>query len=762
MTNAPDVLQFHSDAVPDDAFLVSLVEGAESISGLYRFELELASKKPDIDLASVLQRPAWLGMKAPVRMSGSESGWRLIKVSGMIHTVRQMEQVHDWTRYRAVLVPRLWRLTIDRMTRIFIDKTVSDIIEEILKEGGFGSKDYELKCAAGPKREFVMQYQESDLDFISRWLEHEGIFYYFEQTDEGEKIVFADSTAGYVPIQGESKVRYSPAVSRGAAVGAESESAWSREELVLSLRADQSVIPSKVVLKDYNWRRPSTDLEVDADIVGEGVGTVYYYADHYKDEGEGKQLARVRAEEHKCRQRLFSGESDKRSFRAGSTFTLFDHYRSAFNAEYLLTEIRHRASQELGLPFSGATGATYRNEFTAIPSSETFRPERKTPWPSIHGIMHARVDAAGSGQYAEIDDLGRYKVTLPFDLSGRKSGTASRYVRMAQPYAGGGMGMHFPLHKDTEVLLAFLDGDPDRPIIVGAVPNPETGSPVTGANQTQCAIQTGGGNRMVFEDGDGSQRITLTTPSAGTMFSLGAPFNPETLGAYLETAGDFISKVTKDVGMYITGCEEREIKTDAREQVHGKKVIFIGGQKFETVVGHETKTIVGKETKTNIGMKNEIRCAVGIKIAVGTDFLIGKAKEVKVVPAVKKKYGQVSEWVGERKDNVVNWTTETAGKLKQIAADTSDRFGKWKTEVAGPWVAKAAQTTVDTASAKWKVGSDWVREAGGKIKDKASEWKADVSKATVEAGSTIKLKAGGMVAKIQGGFAKIGKLKIFK
>ena len=166
---------------------------------------------------------------------------------------------------------------------------------------------------------------------------------------------------------------------------------------------------------------------------------------------------------------------------------------------------------------------SYENAFTCIKADTQWRPELLTPWPSIHGVIHATIDAAASGEYAELDDQGRYKVKLPFDLSDVKDGKASRYIRMAQPYSGPGMGMHFPLHKGTEVLLIHIDGDPDRPIIVASIPNPDTESPVAGKNQTQCAIHTGGGNKIVIEDSAGGQRIALSSPTSNTFFSIGAP-----------------------------------------------------------------------------------------------------------------------------------------------------------------------------------------------------------------------------------------------
>jgi type VI secretion system secreted protein VgrG len=145
-------------------------------------------------------------------------------------------------------------------------------------------------------------------------------------------------------------------------------------------------------------------------------------------------------------------------------------------------------------------GTHYRAAFQAIPAKTPFRPARSTPWPSIHGIVHGHIQSDGSGQVAEIDDQGRYKVRMPFDLATRPGMAASRWIRKAQPYAGAGYGMHFPLHKGTEVLIAHLDGDPDRPIIVGAVPHATTPSPVNVSNATQSVIQTATGIRVEMED----------------------------------------------------------------------------------------------------------------------------------------------------------------------------------------------------------------------------------------------------------------------
>lgn len=513
------VLKFHSDAVEPHTLLLLSAEGQEALSSPYRFELELASQRTDLDSSALLQAPAYVGIKQGTTIKGSDKrGIRTLKYHGVVSSFAQGERGQGWVIYRAVLVPKLWRLSLNVGCRIFLDQTVPEIVEEVLKGNGFTAQDYEMKANARPypKREYVVQYQESDLNFLSRLLEHEGIFYFFRQADDQEKVVFGDSTTAYESSPDENPIPYRPLEKGGV-------EEWFGQEAIRTVTFRHQLIQSRVILRDYNYRTPSVDLKVSSPVAEGGFGTLYQYADHYKNSDEGKEMAKIRAEELKCRERLFHGSSNIRSFHPGLTFPLADHYREEFNRSYLITGVRHSLQQSMPLGNLASVSASYRNEFSAIPADEVFRPERTTPKPRIFGTMHAKVDAGGSGEYAEIDDQGRYKVQLPFDLSGKNGGRASRYMRMAQPYAGPGMGMHFPLHKGTEVILTHIDGDPDRPIIAGAMPNPETEGPVAGGNQSQCAITTGGGNKIVIEDSGGGQRIAMASPHGNCSFYMGAP-----------------------------------------------------------------------------------------------------------------------------------------------------------------------------------------------------------------------------------------------
>ena len=502
---------FLSLALPEDTFSVASFTGIEGISRLYEFDITLVSDNLDIDIDAVL--------KNTIIFKISKDEKEMI-FHGIPAFFELLKEVDNKAYYRTLLVPRIWLSNQQHENQLFLDKSVPEIIEEIFKQAGLTPIDYEFKLTRHYKKwEYICQFRETDLHFISRWMEREGIYYFFEQTDNGEKIIVTDTNSAHRDIPFDKEIYYSPP---SALVPVE-------EEAVQSFVCHQKRLPNKVVLKDYNYRKPSLDIKGEAIIDPQARGTVYLYGEHFKTPEEGNELAKIRAEEIKCRQRLFFGESTCPALRPGYLFKLEDHFRQDFNQKYLVVEIEHRGSQS-GLFLSGfdqelseeEKELSYSNSFVAIPADVQFRPERKTEKPRFYGTMNAKIDAAGDGKYAEIDKWGRYKVRLPFDLKNPGDGKASRWIRMAQPYSGAGFGMHFPLHKGTEVLLTFVDGDPDRPIIASSVPNPETMTPVTEENATRAGLITGGGNQIIMEDKEGGQRVVLSTPSAKTSLFLGA------------------------------------------------------------------------------------------------------------------------------------------------------------------------------------------------------------------------------------------------
>ncbi len=570
---------FTSSGLSEDTFDVVSFSGTEGLSRLYRFDITLVSEDEKLNLENVIQSRATLTI---VRDEGT------ICFNGILSEFEQMGTALEKTQYRAVLTPALWRHTLTHHNQVFLDKTVPQIIETAMQDGGLTSLDYEFRLTDDyPAHEYICQYNESHYSFISRLMEREGLYYFFEQKEAGEKVIVTDSTLLHSVMKEGEKMYYSP-------LSGLDESA--REEVINTLICNQKMLPARVVLKDYNYRTPSVDMTAEWVVSERGVGDMYIYGEHFSTKEEGTRLAKIRAEALKCRARIYHGESLIPYLRPGYIFQLDGHNRKDFNASYLTTDITHNGDQSFmfsaGIDKVQSThekSSYYRNSFTAISSKSQFRPERITEKPSISGTLNAHVDAEGIGDYAEIDQDGRYKVRMPFDLAGSHRGKASSWLRMAQPYAGSNHGMHFPLHKDTEVLLTFIDGDPDRPIIAAAVPNPLTPSVVTSTNSTQSWIATAGGNKLHMEDQKDGQRIQFETPQANTWFRMGAPNAPP-------SGFDLDDKGKAGIRMFTNGELEVEVSS-ASQQINGNKTEIVKGDKTETVKGNKTETVSGDKTE---------------------------------------------------------------------------------------------------------------------------------------------------------------------
>jgi type VI secretion system VgrG family protein len=392
--------------------------------------------------------------------------------------------------------------------------------------------------------EFVCQYGESHLHFVSRWMEREGMYYFFEQTAVGEKLIITDTSMSHTEMPEGRTMYYSPPSGLDEPF---------REEIIHAMICSQKLLPGKLHVQDYNYRTPSLDLTAESPVSPQGRGEFHIYGEHFRNLQEGSSLAGIRAQELLSHEKRFHGESTIPFLRPGYLFDLERHYRRTFNQQYLTIELEHAGSQAAYL-ISGVQGMLseeekhpyYRNNFVCIPASVQYRHPKTTQKPRFYGTINARIDAEGSGKYAELDSQGRYKVKMPFDLSGRQEGKASHWLRMVQPYAGTDHGMHFPLHKGTEVLLTFVEGDPDRPIIAGAVPNPEKPSVINDEKQTMAAITTSGQNKIHFEDQEGNQRILMQSPTANSWVRIGSHNDPVTPHTVYE--GDDLTTYTDSDG----------------------------------------------------------------------------------------------------------------------------------------------------------------------------------------------------------------------
>jgi type VI secretion system VgrG family protein len=474
---------FTSTGMDKETFTVVSFTGYEAVSKPYKFEILLVSEKTDINPLDVLQNPAVFTIHRDQEDD--------VKFNGILMQFEEIQEFDGYLFFKAVLTPKLWWLSLTHHNQVFLDMSAPDIMENALKDGGLNSGldfSFNLMNSYQPF-EYICQYDESHFNFVSRWAEREGMYYFFEQGPNGEKVIFTDSKMEHKDLLLGKDLIYLPQSGLDA---------LHTKEVIQSFICRHNMLPQKVYLKDYNYLKPSFAIEGMADVDKDGRGENYIYGVNFDTPEEGNRLAQIRAEALLCRKSIFHGESSVPFIVPGYTFDLNDHYKNAYNRKYLVSEVTHEGHQK-GYLLAGLSKAFeksdedmfYSNSFTAIYSDEQFRPEHISEKPKISGTINAKIDAAGSGEHAELDEHGRYKVILPFDRSGRFGGKASAWFRMMQPSAGLNQGMHFPLHKGTEVLLTFIDGNPDRPVIAGAMPNPETSSPVKDENQTKSIIRTG-------------------------------------------------------------------------------------------------------------------------------------------------------------------------------------------------------------------------------------------------------------------------------
>jgi type VI secretion system VgrG family protein len=484
------------DNIASDLFQVTGFDGVEAISELFRFEIDLLSTDADIDLESLVGKHASLA----ITKDGEQRDFH-----GVIASLEQdAEAQFDHYCYKAVLVPRLWLMSLSKQNQIYQEKTVPEIVQQEILHGDFCggilADDIDDRMAQTyPVREYTVQYRESDIDFISRLMENEGIYYYFEHLDGQDKLVFCDQNSKLDKVLDENIVSYVP----------KSGLASFDQQAIHRFKVKQAQVCKEIVLKDYNYREPHLPMVGTAETGDLGYGRKYAYGDHFKSTVEGNNLAHLRAQLELCKQRTCVGTSDALFFQAGKLIQVEDHYRASLNKEYLITRIRHMGGQALpGVSALGAGEAVdYQNEFDAIPSEIEFRPNLVTPKPKLYGFMSAIVDGALTSDRAQIDEHGRYKLIMPFDVSGSGDGKASRWVRKAEPFGGQGTGMSFPLLKGAEVIWSCMDGDLDRPIITGVVPGTGQGankSVVTAQNSTDNVIKTPSGIVVQMRDGKGA------------------------------------------------------------------------------------------------------------------------------------------------------------------------------------------------------------------------------------------------------------------
>lgn len=557
-----------------DVLLLQALTGNEGISRLFSYELDLLAYDNDsIKFQDIV------GQKVSITLHLPDGTPRYI--SGYVSRFAQGESDDRlFTHYHAQVVPWLWFLTQEADCRIFQNLTVKDVVSQVFNL--FPFKDFRLSLNnTYPQLEYCVQYRETSFNFVSRLMEEFGIFYYFDHSTQGKHtLVLADRSNGLTACP-NSPVSYQLQV--GGLKDPEVVNFW---------HVEQEVRTGKYTVTDYNFTTPSTSLLANEPTVvnlsaSQGLELFDYPGPHTtKDEGDA--VARLRMQEEEASYLVVSGAGNCRGLMSGYSFELKNHYRSDQNTTYVVTEVRHFASAGQSYMTAGTAGETYSNQFKSIRSSVAYRPPRVTPKPSVQGPQPALV-VGKQGEEIWVDKYGRVIVQFYWDRLGQKNENSSCWIRTSQPWAGGNWGAVWIPRIGQEVLVSFLEGDPDRPIITGRVYNADQMPPYTLPNyQTRSTFMSrsskGGGasnyNELRFEDLAGSEQI------------------------FINAEKDMDLRVENDSREFIGANRHLIVTTNQHEQVQADKHLHIQGNHFEKIEGNMSMQVVGDQMESVTGNKS--------------------------------------------------------------------------------------------------------------------------------------------------------------
>ena len=484
-----------------DVLLLRSLKGDEGISRLFHFELELLTTQSAIDFSKVVGHAATVG----VRLADGTDRF----FNGFVSSLAVLGGEGSFTVYRAELVPWMWLLTRTTDCRVFQNQSIPSIIEKVFGDLGFHDFQSRLKNVY-PPREYCVQYRETDFNFVSRLMEQCGIFYYFQHENGKHTLVMTDTSSEHTAFPGLERARYR----------AMKDASQYEPDVITSWAVSMELRPSKYSLGAYNFETPSVNLtvQVESPPVGEGAAPaakyeVYDYPGGYLKRPEGEGIVRVRIEEQESQVVTVRGTSTCRGLASGYRFELVDHPQQDANQQYVVTAVTHSAAETSYGAAKKETSGQYKNSFAAVPLRVPFRPRRVTPRPVIHGVQTAVV-VGKKGEELWVDKHGRVKIQFFWDREGKRDENSSCWVRVAQNWAGKRWGAMFLPRIGQEVIVAFLEGDPDAPIITGRVYNGEQMPPYDlPAEQSKSALKsstTKGGkgfNEIRFDDKAGAEQL---------------------------------------------------------------------------------------------------------------------------------------------------------------------------------------------------------------------------------------------------------------
>jgi type VI secretion system secreted protein VgrG len=652
----------------------------EELSRLGEFQLDLLSKNRDVE------RDQILGAKVAIKVMLQNDETR--HFNGFVTRFSAGASLGRYARYHAVVSPWLWFLTRTADCRIFQDMTVRQIVEEVFADHqDVADFAFELSESYQPWK-YCVQYRETDFNFVSRLLEHEGMYYYFRQTDGHHTLVITDSMDKHEPTPGYEKLQYiAPQVL--VRPGTEYISEW---------HVSREVQPGVYVHEDYDFERPSVDLTTTKTLPRGYTPSnyeVYDYPGCYMKKPDGERWAHVRIDEYGAKFEKCHATANYRGIKAGAKITLEGVGVEKFHGDYVVVATTHTLeSSEYESSDEAGSGDGFRCSFTALSTSQQFRPPRVTPKPFVQGPQTAVV-VGPAGDEIYTDKYGRVKVQFHWDRRGKKDENSSCWVRVSHPWAGKGWGSVSTPRIGQEVIVDFLEGDPDQPIITGRVYNEECQPPFgfpAGAVISGIKSDThkgGGYNELSMDDTAGKERITIH-------------------GQY-----DMNSTIEHDQTLTVHNNRTDRVDVDDSESVGNNQKWDVGVNRDATIGSNETLAVganrtvtVGANQTTSIGGNESLSVGAGKTetIAIAKALSIGAAYQVSVGAAM-------NESVGGLKGEEIG-----GAKIVAVGGVSSETVGGNKLTSAGANISEnAAANITNAAGGKFGVsaGSDFSATAGG-------------------------------------------------
>jgi len=593
-----------SSVLGADVLLFRRMSATEGLSTLSEYRVDLYSERTDLQVDDLLATQMTVAVDLPKGGQRYFSGM----VTRFVYTGRQGR----FATYHAVLRPWLWFLTRSSDCRIFQEQSVPDIVKAVFAPYTIADVDASGLSGSYPALAYCVQYRESDFDFVSRLLEQEGIYYFFKSTAGRQTMVLADSYGAHSPAPEYAQIRYMPG----------EDQTMRDSEVIYDWRMGSEVEPGAWALQDYDFEKPSANLLVKSAQVrkyAQSRHERYDYPGKYRERKQGETYARNRIEAHHTSYQRVQGATRVRGLFPGALFSLTEHPRSDQNIQVLVLAASYELSSDTYEPTRPDDPAPVLTcAFTAMSRQQDFRPPCHTPKPLVHGPQTAKV-VGKRGEEIWTDQYGRIKVQFHWDRQGNEDENSSCWIRVAQGWAGKRWGSLFLPRIGQEVIVSFLEGDPDRPLVTGSVYNAEVMPPYTLPEQaTRSTVKSNsskggsGYNELRFEDRKGAEQVFIHAEK-----NMDQRIKQDALDW---VGGDRHSRVNKDLREHVGGDRHQQVVGDRNERAGGS-VSQVAGRDLLLDGGMKASLCGGTDVHIKGGMNVVIEAGASITLKAGSSFL---------------------------------------------------------------------------------------------------------------------------------------------